>query len=226
MNYEIIIAHYNEDIEWLKPYAENVIIYHKWNETEPRFKVKKWVKLENVWREWHTYLYHIINNYNNLADINIFLQGNIEDHWVNWYSYSSPLKYIEETIKYWFSISKLWIMKKRNPQIDWNWKFRKMIEEWELKENFNYSNFYKSILWKKQPIIDFVFLCWNFWVSKKNILNNQIMFYKKILFYLEKSSNPIEWHYLERLWFRIFNKKYFPKLYLFKKIVKEINIFF
>jgi hypothetical protein len=29
---EFIIAHYNEDIERLKPYAENAIVYHKGNE--------------------------------------------------------------------------------------------------------------------------------------------------------------------------------------------------
>jgi hypothetical protein len=29
---DIVIAHYNEDIEWLRPYAENVIIYHKGDE--------------------------------------------------------------------------------------------------------------------------------------------------------------------------------------------------
>jgi hypothetical protein len=29
---EIVIAHYNEDLERLKPYADQVIIYHKGNE--------------------------------------------------------------------------------------------------------------------------------------------------------------------------------------------------
>ncbi len=225
-NYEIIIAHYNEDIEWLRPYAENVIIYHKWSEEKPRFKVKKWIKLDNVWREWHTYLYHIINNYNNLADINIFLQGNISDHSNYLASYNNPIEYINETNQYGFSISKLSLMKKKYPQIKWQWKFNDMIKEKSLEWWFlEYDKFYKNILWKKQPLIDFVFYCWNFWVSKNKILNNKKEFYEKILSYLNKYSNPIEWHYLERIWFRIFNKKYFPKLYLFKKI-KIIDFFY
>lgn len=224
-NYEIIIAHYNEDIEWLKPYAENVIIYHKGNETVPRFKVKKWIKLENVWREWHTYLYHIINNYSNLEDINIFLQGNISDHSNYLVSYNNPIDYIKETNKHGFSISRLFLMKKKSPQIKWEWKFKDMIKEKSLKWYLlEYDKFYENILWKKQPLIDFVFYCWNFWVSKNNILNNKKEFYEKILSYLEKYSNPIEWHYLERIWFRIFNKNYLAKLYLIKKI-KFIDFF-
>ena len=47
-NVDIVVAHYSEDIEWLKPYAENAIVYHKGKEDKPRFPVKKWVKIENV----------------------------------------------------------------------------------------------------------------------------------------------------------------------------------
>jgi hypothetical protein len=32
-NFEIVIAHYNEDLERIKPYAKQVIIYHKGNES-------------------------------------------------------------------------------------------------------------------------------------------------------------------------------------------------
>ena len=80
MNYKFIIAHYNEDLEWIKPYAKNAYIYHKGNDTEPPFDCYHWEKLPNVGREGHTYLYHIIKNYHQLSDINIFLQGNIADH--------------------------------------------------------------------------------------------------------------------------------------------------
>jgi hypothetical protein len=41
------------------------------------FAVKKIVNLPNVGKCDHTYLYHIINNYNNLSKILVFLPGSI-----------------------------------------------------------------------------------------------------------------------------------------------------
>jgi len=209
-NFEIIIAHYNEDLEWLRPYAENVIIYHKWNETQPRFPVKKWIKLENVWREGHTYLYHIIHNYDNLADVSVFLQWNISDHNEDWWIYNSIDEYIEESKKIGFSTAKLALLFRKEPQIIWKWKFKEMIEKDDLKWKINtFSEFYNIIFHKKQPFIIPTFYCGNFAVSKKRILQRKKNFYENILQYLNTSSNPIEWHFLERLWAEIFTKNFF-----------------
>lgn len=70
---EIIIARYKEDLSWLKKINKNikVTVYNK----GPGDINIPFIKLPNIGRESHTYLYHIINNYNNLADITIFAQG-------------------------------------------------------------------------------------------------------------------------------------------------------
>jgi hypothetical protein len=34
--------------------------------------------LDNIGKEGHTYLHHIINNYNNLANVTIFIPGSID----------------------------------------------------------------------------------------------------------------------------------------------------
>jgi len=79
-NIEIVISRYNENLEWLKykPYNKfSVIIYNKGtnnNFYKPPL-LKKIINLPNVGVCDHTYLYHIINNYNNLAEITIFLPG-------------------------------------------------------------------------------------------------------------------------------------------------------
>lgn len=222
-NYEIIIAHYNEDIEWLRPYAENVTIYHKWNEENPRFKVKKWIKLNNVWREWHTYIYHIINNFNNLADINIFLQGNISDHIKDWITYDNPETYLNETIKFWFSSRDLGVILKKIPQISYSWKFNEMLEKWTLKRaKLDFWDFYKDLFNKNQPKVIFSF-CWGcFWVKKDIIYRRPIEFYLKVFNYLNNHSNPEEWHYIERLWFNIFNDWVFYNFNIVKKIISDI----
>ena len=87
---QIIIAKYKEEMSWLKmihniPY----IVYDKYNKKSPHhlpniplisaFPVEDFEGLPHIktptGRESHTYLYHIIKHYDELADINIFLQG-------------------------------------------------------------------------------------------------------------------------------------------------------
>ena len=48
------------------------------NEDFEKGNVYKTINLPNIGREAHTYLYHIINNYDNLADINVFLPGSVD----------------------------------------------------------------------------------------------------------------------------------------------------
>ena len=69
---EIVVARYNEDLKWLEPYSSITTIYNKGSESE---YATNSINIPNVGRESHTYLYHIINNYENLADRTIFFQG-------------------------------------------------------------------------------------------------------------------------------------------------------
>ena len=68
----IVVARYNEDIAWTKAYNDIVTIYDKGLDTHPA--LNDTIKLENVGRGGHTYLYHIIENYDNLAEQTIFTQ--------------------------------------------------------------------------------------------------------------------------------------------------------
>lgn len=87
-NIEVVISRYNEDLNWLtdNPFNKyNYIVYNK-GENDNYFKsdkFKKEIKLKNVGRESHTYLTHIIDNYDNnqLSDFTIFVPGSVElDH--------------------------------------------------------------------------------------------------------------------------------------------------
>ena len=76
---DIVVARYEEDISWVKNIPENlytrIIIYNKGGEAEfdlPKSIVKT---LPNFGRESHTYLHHVIENYDSLADITFFLPG-------------------------------------------------------------------------------------------------------------------------------------------------------
>jgi hypothetical protein len=83
-NIEIVIARYNEDLQWLKsdPFNRyNYIVYNKGiNDNFLKSeKFKNEIKLNNIGRETHTYLTHIINNYDGgLAEFTLFVPGSLE----------------------------------------------------------------------------------------------------------------------------------------------------
>ncbi len=71
---EVVVAKYEEDINWTKEFKKSkLFIYDKSD------KDNGYINLPNIGREAHTYLYHIINNYDNLSDYVCFLQGNPYD---------------------------------------------------------------------------------------------------------------------------------------------------
>ena len=71
----IVVARYNEDIKWLDEFNNfNVHLYNKGDDN-----LENSTKLPNIGREAHTYLTHIVENYDNLDDVIIFTQGN-PDH--------------------------------------------------------------------------------------------------------------------------------------------------
>jgi hypothetical protein len=83
---EIVVARYNENIDWLSelPVSWQIIVYNKGaaNISQhildlPNITV---IPLENVGREAGTYIYHMMTQYNSLADITIFTQANPFDH--------------------------------------------------------------------------------------------------------------------------------------------------
>lgn len=75
MRIDIVVARYREDISWLSdPVFENynVLVYNKHDQSG--------LVLPNIGRESHTYVHHIVKNFDNLADITAFVQGHPFDH--------------------------------------------------------------------------------------------------------------------------------------------------
>ena len=72
---KVIIARYQEDISWANDIGYDYIVYDK-----GELSGDNSIILPNIGRESHTYLTHIVRNYDSLATHNIFLQGNPFDH--------------------------------------------------------------------------------------------------------------------------------------------------
>lgn len=79
MRLALVIAHFQEDLSWVRdvPGEYEITVYGKGGQTAYEGPVKA---LPNVGRESHTYLHHIVENYDSLPDWTVFSQGWPFDH--------------------------------------------------------------------------------------------------------------------------------------------------
>ena len=208
MDKRLIIARYNEDLEWLTKYKDFKITVYNKGESSLENTFFKVINLENKGRESHTWLYHIVNNYHHLNEINIFLQGKIDD--LNCMAYENPNDYLKKINKYGFSVSRYGLL---GPfHWDWNVRINKDIrykKQWEKNEisrsKIGFRNFAKK-LFPEIPLFVATSYSGCFAVKKEVIQQNDLLFYKELLDVLSQNKNPIEGHYMERLWCYIFTK--------------------
>lgn len=83
---DLVVARYNEDIRWIndlpKGLLKRIKIYNKGQDMDYVIKGAEVIKLENIGREPHTYLTHIVNNYDNPDNndcITLFLPGSVKN---------------------------------------------------------------------------------------------------------------------------------------------------
>jgi hypothetical protein len=74
MNKKWIVTSYRHDISWIDSYTDNYLIYDKSNELIETDKIKH---QKNVGRNIYDTFHYIVNNYENLPDICVFIKGNI-----------------------------------------------------------------------------------------------------------------------------------------------------
>ena len=74
--FELVVARYDEDLAWLKrvPKEFRITVYEKGDGSSGG------IPLKNEGREAHTYLHHLNERYDSLADVTVFVQGHPFDH--------------------------------------------------------------------------------------------------------------------------------------------------
>ena len=200
MEYQIVVARYNEDISYLSIFKNIIIIYNKGIDNLP-FNFTS-IKLPNIGRESHTYLYHIIKNYDNLANKTLFIHGNIKDH--------NTLPLID-----YFNKENHFIGNKTFVDINLikNYIYHSGKYLKDLNEGKMIKSLYKPIDWIKMIGIDIsneitnFEMVWgaNFSVSKELIHKKPKIFYENLIKYVEYHANPEEGHYFERSWYLIYS---------------------
>jgi len=193
MHFCIVVARYNENVEWTKEFP-NVIIYNKGNQLDNGYNE---VFLDNVGREGHTYYKYICDNYETLEDYTIFLQGRPFDHSPN--IISNLNKYIhnkELNIDFEF-LSENVYRSSLDYECYMNKQCKNIHKNWEYLFGMNSGN-HECIFGAGAQFI----------VSKNRILQNTKQFYEKIVKMLEYDIDPPEGHDIERFHKYIFNESY------------------
>lgn len=211
--FELVIARYNEDLKWLKeePFNKyNTFIYNKGvNDDFHKTNSNKIIKLDNVGRCDHTYLYHIIENYDNLADVTIFLPGSADMT----YKIEKAKQQVREVEKHQNTV---FIGSRHNNVRSDLYDFK--LDEWKASDNRNSSlnNENKLLLANIRPfgkwydshfkdiVIHYVSFSGIFAVSREHIRQHPKSYYEKFIKELNTSSNPEVGHYFERSWNAVF----------------------
>tara|TARA_B110000908_G_C10025200_1_gene344745 strand:+ start:116 stop:733 length:618 start_codon:yes stop_codon:yes gene_type:complete len=204
MSYKIIVARYNENIEWFNSELSNCIIYNKGQ----KLGIENEILLKNVGRESETYLHYIITNYHNLPDVVVFTQARISDH-----KGRDDVNYLinikNQALNYSKSSNfKIHYDSGRNIHFDKEWNLRK--DGWYLKNNYKNNEPVTFFEWFKTNInVDYpnpLYFYHNaiFAVNKSIIINKPIEYYKKLIQEVNHHINSTEGHFFERSWYYIF----------------------
>ena len=210
-NLEIVVSRYNEDLKWINTDPFNkypLIVYNKGinNDFEHSSKIEKVVNTKNVGREGHTYLLHIINNYDNLADFTLFLPGSLEHQEKLWkakkilsvFEDEKKCIYIEHPLPddiMDFEISEHKSSNSQNLLVN---DETKLLESDIKPFGKWYSNYFNDIK------LDSISYLGVLAVKKEDILQHSKEYYEVFLNQLSTHSNPEVGHYIERTWSKIF----------------------
>ena len=190
-NIKIVISRYNEDISWTKHFKrDNLIIYNKGHDNIDEYNP---IKLPNVGREGHTYYKYLYDNYDNLPDYIIFLQGHPFDHSPDIISDIHNLMYTSNLDKDFMYLSTILV----------NYTFEKGCGYLDVPTLNN--TFEKIFGYKNTSGKTYTFGCGaQFMVKKETILKHPREFYGNIMTMLSYSLSPKEGYGLERLHKNIF----------------------
>ena len=220
MPISIVIARYNEDLSWLKmklfnKHNYNIIIYNKGqndNFYQNNPNIKAIIRIPNIGRCDHTYLYHIIENYEQLDDIVVFLPGSCSDRRFKFNIMCAMMHTIQSKQVAVFPVSEAHTDLKQK-------LYNFTLDSWSASDQQNFKLNNETVL-AKASIRPFgswfdaffpgirlsVIQCGGiFSIAKSDILQRSIEFYQRLLSEFKTDSNPEAGHYMERSYAAVFS---------------------
>lgn len=213
---EIVVARHGEDVAWVyefAPYVDKITVYDKSPAdkkiTKSSTSKVSFVDSENVGREAHAYLSHIVDNYESLSGNVIFTQANFVDH--------MPRSQFVDLLR--------GDPRPTNNGLDCTWSSTVMdTHKWTPTDNYAPDQemkpagmtlgkfFMKFISEDLVPESDIKW--WQnaiFTVPADRIRAVPLERYQTLLGMLEAHTNPELAHYMERFWYALFELKETPE---------------
>lgn len=213
---EIVVARYNEDLEWLKDSPFNkydITVYNKGDNDDfaKPLNVRRVIRLKNVGKCDHTYLHHIVNNYDRLSDVTVFLPGSTDMD----YKSKKARRLMDEIEK---TDQATFINEVAHKDIKQE-LYNFTLEEWKTSNqtNQNKNPESKTTPAKIRPFgrwfesnfgniqVSNITYAGIFSVAKLDILQHPLKYYESLEAQLSTSSNPEVGHYFERAWAAVFH---------------------
>jgi hypothetical protein len=195
---ELVVARCHEPVLWLRrvPEAFSVRLYNK-GEALPPGRVTA-APLPNTGREAHTYLTHLVENYDRLAEVTVFAQGHPFDHASDFHAVLRGIaagRRPEEGFE-WLGF----IVDTDDPRgrrLFVNWSKNPEHEELPLDETF------RALFGEEPPPLFHFHVGAQFAVSRGRVRGRPRAFYERAL--ALSAGHPLAAHCFERMWDRVFD---------------------
>jgi len=228
---DLVISYYKEDLQWLNDYKHipfrMIYIYNKGDQPITLEIPHVEIKLPNIGRCDHTYLYHIIQNYDKLAKVTIFTTGS-----ANMLHKKAQLDFtIKKAVEtnttvmfgapytnglddmYTFQLDTWTSSSQKNRDSD---PSKTQLEPAPLRP---FGKWYTTYF-PNHPI-RFVTFGGVFGIDRDHIHSHTIKYYKELISQFPNHSNPEVGHYFERAWVSIFDP--IPSKCLYDRLKQSIT---
>jgi len=215
----LVVNQYHYDVSWVENYTDNYIIYDKGDTEVPSEKV---IKLPNVGHNLHTYFHHIVENYDNLADVTIFVKGDVFPRHCKEEKFARLANSKEfESLE---SYEHVDTSPSSAMRLTEDGGYMEINNSWYVPHHVhryfsNYNAFLNTIFVNPQ------FPQWvrfapaaNYVVPRENILKHEKRFYEKLMSFIDYSASPqecagrqnipAECHIIERALYTIWTSNY------------------
>lgn len=191
--FELVVARHSEDLAWLRrvPKEFAVTVYNKGSEIPGAHP------LPNSGREAHTYLHHLAERYETLADISVFVQGHPFDHAPDLHARLRALAGGDETVT------------------DFHWlgfladtddsRGRRLFVPWSKnpdRTELRLDDFHRRLFGKPGPAYYRFFVGAQFAVARQTARRRPASFYRHAR--RLATDFPLAPHCFERAWDRVF----------------------
>jgi hypothetical protein len=192
-SFELVVAHCNEGLAWLRrvPSVFHVTVYHKGAQGGVGSR------LPNIGREAHTYLHHLSERFDDLADVTVFVQGHPFDHAPDLHARLRELANGEKKIDdFWW----LGFVADTDDPCG-----RRLFVPWSKNpahEELNLDEFHRRLFGCPGPPEYRFFVGAQFILSRKTAKRRPVAFYRMAS--KLASDFPLAPHCFERCWDRVF----------------------